>query len=146
MNARLHRRSTLPAVALAVTLISAACSGEDPQSTTPTGPSGPGNNMSSMTWEVSDGCRDGRGLQVRFFDRTYGGLWPSSSEVYLIPSGETRVRTLSCRTEANICYGARTDPDSSTSWGLDLVTGNGSCTSCCNSCRDTTVTRNLTCN
>lgn len=136
-----HRIASVLAT-LAVLLLAAACS-EDPQPSTPTGPSSTSNN-SSMRWEITDGCRDDRGIQLKFFDSANNLVWPSSSSVYVIPSGETRTGTLSCRTGANICYGARKDPETSTYWGVDLD-GSRTCASCCNTCRDTTVTRTLTC-
>ena len=138
-------RSCFAALGILITLIASACA-EDPQGTsTPAGPTDAGQGKSSMKWEVTDGCKDGRGIQLRFFDRTYGGVWPGWSEVYVILSGETRQGTLSCTTGANICYGAKTDPETSGSWGLDLNTGTGSRATCCNTCKDTTVTRRLTC-
>jgi hypothetical protein len=140
---RLPWRHIASSAATVAVLLLAAC-GEDPQSSTPTGPSSSQNDTSNMRWELTDGCRDGRGIQLKFLDRANNRVWPGSSEVYLIPSGETRAGVLSCRTGANICYGARRDPETSTYWGVDLD-GSRSCDGCCNTCRDTTVTRTLTC-
>jgi hypothetical protein len=132
------------AVALVAGSLFVAGCGDQFRGSGPTGPTPPPSEMSSLTWVITDNCSDGKGLQVRFHDRTYGGLWPSRSEVYVVPSRDTRERTLSCRSGANVCYGARTDPPGSNYWGVD-IDGSKSCDTCCTACRDASVARTLTC-
>jgi Pyruvate/2-oxoacid:ferredoxin oxidoreductase delta subunit len=93
---------------------------------------------------VTDGCSDGRGFQIKFFDVTNNLLWPNATEVYIIPTGETRNTTLSCRTGANVCYGARTDPRGDGWWGVDLDRSKG-CDNCCRTCSTSTASIRLTC-
>jgi hypothetical protein len=107
-------------------------------------PTAPPSANAAMTWTISDGCSDGRGLQVKFYDRTNGGVWPTSSTHYLASPGGSVVRTLSCTRGARICFGATTDPSTTTYWGIGLE-GNRGCDSCCNACADVSVSRNLTC-
>lgn len=131
----------------ATALVLVACGSDDNFGSSPSSPTrvSTNDNGSSLTWEITDGCRDNKGLQIRFFDRANNLVWPSASDVYVVPSGETRVRTLSCRAGASICYGARTDPAGSTYWGVD-VDGSKTCETCCTTCRTATTTRELTCN
>jgi len=111
-----------------------------PSTVLPTTASG----LSSLTYTVTDSCNDGRGLQIKFFDTTNNGVWPSANEVYLVPVGQTRTTTLSCRTGAQICYGARTDPASNIVWGLDLDRSRG-CDNCCTTCQNGSRTLPLSC-
>lgn len=95
---------------------------------------------STMTWVINDGCSDGRGLYWQLFDKANGQKWAGPP----IPSGGSQSLRIDCRTGAKICYGARTNPDSGTHWGVDLD-GNAGCSSCCFTCAETTIARNLTC-
>ena len=136
-------RRELSGTLVALASLSVIACGDSFRGSNPVGPTS-ANSMSSLTWVIEDGCDDGKGLQIRFYDRTYGGLWPSRSEVYVVPARERRERTLSCRTDANVCYGARTDPPGSNYRGVDLD-GSKGCDSCCTACRDTSVSKTLTC-
>lgn len=107
-------------------------------------PTAPPSTSAAMTWTISDGCSDGRGLQVKFYDKTNGGVWPSGSTHYLASPGGSVVRTLGCTRGARVCFGATTDPSTSTYWGVGLD-GSRGCDSCCNTCDDVSVSRNLTC-
>jgi hypothetical protein len=140
-----NSRRRLPGTLVALASLSVIACGDSFRGSNPIEPtSATASSMSSLTWVMADGCNDGKGLQIRFYDRTYGGLWPSRSDVYVVPARETRERTLSCRTDANVCYGARTDPPGSNYWGVDLD-GSKGCDSCCTACRDTSVSKTLTC-
>lgn len=74
------------AMSLAATL---SCGSGGDDGSTPTSPSTPAppatppppSGMSSLTFAITDGCSDGRGLQVKFFDTTNNLLWPSATEV-----------------------------------------------------------------
>jgi hypothetical protein len=54
-------------VLLSASLIAAGC-GDKFQGSGPVGPTPPSSNTSSLTWVITDGCNDGKGLQVRFHD------------------------------------------------------------------------------
>jgi len=110
-------------------------------STTTTSTSG----TAAMTFTLTDGCSDGRGIQYRFFDKTANLLWPNSSQVYIIPAGQTRSTSISCTRGNRICYGAQTDPPAGTYWGVG-INGDLGCDTCCYTCADVTVSRNVTCN
>lgn len=97
-----------------------------------------------MTWSLSDGCSDGRGLHVRLFDKTNNLLWPNQSQVYVAQTGGSVDVTISCRTGARICYGAETNPSSTSYWGVG-IDGTRGCDNCCVTCSATTVSRSLVC-
>jgi len=104
------------------------------------------NNLfnTTLTWELYDRCSDGRGIRVRFFDRTDGGYWPASGGSYSMDAGTSLTVRLSCEYGNKICMGARTLPYDGRFWGLD-VDGDESCSSCCTTCDGDTVTQNLRC-
>jgi len=122
----------------------------NPPATTPPAPAptpaptAPPSVNAAMTWTITDGCSDGRGLLVKFYDRTSGGVWPTSSTAYVANPGGSVVRTLSCTRGNRICYGATTDPSTTRYWGIGLE-GNRGCDACCNTCDDVSVSRTLTC-
>jgi hypothetical protein len=141
----LFRRAKISALIVCSVILSAiGCDGEF-QGSNPVGPS-PTNprDTSSLTWMITDACNDRRGIRLRFYDATNNLVWPRSSEVYVLPSGETRQETLTCRTNVNICFGARTDPEGTNYWGVDLD-GNRRCDDCCTPCEDKSVSKRLTC-
>ena len=84
-------------------------------------------------WELSDGCRDGHGIDVRFFEYDVGWNRVASWRRMTIPSGESSSFRLACEGPANwICYGGKR-PAGNT-WGVGLD-GKESCERCCLSCR-----------
>lgn len=111
----------------------------------PTVGTSPTNPEANMAWRLTDGCSDGRGLQVKLFDKTNSLVWPDASHVYVVGSGGTFQQTISCRRGANVCYGAQTDPSNGTYWGVG-IDGRQGCSTCCFTCADTTVASNLVCN
>jgi hypothetical protein len=91
----------------------------------------PQGGNATFTWTIIDGCVDGSGLYVRFFDETNNLVFPNSSQAYIINSGRSSVIKLSVKRGAKICYGAEpTDRDGSY-WGVSLDDNEG-CTNCCN--------------
>lgn len=102
------------------------------------------SNMSALTWTITDSCSDGRGLHVRFWDKTNNLVWPNATQVYVVSPGATLNQTLSCQNGALVCFGARTDPQTTTYWGVDLD-GNQGCDSCCIQCANVSTGANLTC-
>lgn len=114
-----------------------------PPPATPAPPPPPSVNA-AMTWTISDGCNDGRGIQFKFYDRTSNGVWPSASTHWTTGVGGSASRTLSCTRGNRICFGATTDPMTNTYWGIGLE-GNRGCDNCCYACADGSVARNLTC-
>ena len=85
----------------------------------------------TFTWTVIDGCGDGLGLYVRFFDETNNIIFPNSSQVYSISSDRTGTVRLSVKRGAKICYGAEPTNRDGSFWGVGLD-NNQSCASCCN--------------
>lgn len=105
----------------------------------------PPPGTSNMTWSLSDGCNDGRGMRIRLYDKTNNLLWPNQSQVYVIGPGGTFEETIACRTGARICYGAETDPANTSYWGVG-IDGTRGCDNCCFTCDTGRVARNLVCN
>jgi hypothetical protein len=88
------------------------------------------NASALFTWNITDGCVDGHGLYVRFFDTTNDLVWPNSSQVYTVPANKTGQVKLTVKRGAKICYGAETNPPDGGYWGLSLD-GDQSCSTCC---------------
>lgn len=83
-----------------------------------------------FTWTIQDGCSDGLGLYLRFFDVTNSLVWPDSSHVYTINSGKVGTFKLTAKRGAKICYGAEPNPQDGGYWGIGLD-GDQGCASCC---------------
>jgi hypothetical protein len=123
-----------------------SCSGSAPTPTpTPTPVAGPNVTLS---WTIADGCNDGLGLQVRFFDANNNLVWPDSSNVYVIGSNQQQSYNLNALRSGKICVGAQTNPPNSTYWGVG-INGNMGCASCCFTFPSTgsyfTASNSLTC-
>src|SRR3954447_20639423 len=91
----------------------------------------PSGGNATFTWTVKDGCVDGLGIYIRFFDETNDIAFPNSSQVYSIASGHTGVVKLSVKRGAKICYGAEPSNLQDIYWGVDIDNSQG-CDSCCN--------------
>jgi len=104
---------------------------------------GTSGNTSTLYWEVKDSCNDGQRIELRFFDETDHVQWPANpTQIYPLNYGDDNTYNLQCTTGAKICLGAS---DSTGSWGVD-ENNTQSCSGCCNTCANTTVTPTaLTC-
>jgi hypothetical protein len=91
----------------------------------------PGGGNATFTWTIIDGCVDGFGIYVRFFDETNDLVFPNSSQVYSINAGRSGVVKLSVKRGAKICYGAEPSNRDGSYWGVSLD-NDQSCASCCN--------------
>lgn len=91
----------------------------------------PSGGNATFTWTVRDGCDDGLGIYIRFFDETNDIVFPNSSQYYSIGSGHTGVAKLSVKRGAKICYGAEPSNLQDIYWGVDVDNSQG-CASCCN--------------
>jgi hypothetical protein len=91
----------------------------------------PGGGNATFTWTIKDGCVDGVGIYIRFFDETNDLVFPNSSQVYSVNSGRTGVVKLSVKRGAKICYGAEPSNQDGSYWGVSLDNSQG-CASCCN--------------
>src|SRR3954462_1910403 len=91
----------------------------------------PSGGNATFTWTIKDGCLDGLGIYIRFFDETNDIVFPNSSQLYSIVSGHTGVVKLSVKRGAKICYGAEPSNLDGSYWGVD-VDNSQSCASCCN--------------
>ena len=91
----------------------------------------PTGGNATFTWTIIDGCVDGQGLYLRFFDETNSIDFPNSSQVYSIGSGHSGVVKLSVKRGAKVCYGAEPTDRDGTYWGVGLD-NDQSCASCCN--------------
>ncbi len=91
----------------------------------------PGGGNATFTWTIIDGCGDGFGIYVRFFDETNDLVFPNSTQVYNISSGHSGVVRLSVKRGAKICYGAEPSNLDGSYWGVSLDNSQA-CDSCCN--------------
>lgn len=89
----------------------------------------------TLRWVLNDACPDGRGIQVRFFDATNGGVWPAEAGQAFITSveGGFADELLACIPGAKVCYGATPAPQDGGYWGLG-IDGTHTCTDCCVIC------------
>ena len=101
-------------------------------------------------WKLTDGCRDGHGIDMRFFEYDVGWNRIASWRPQTIPSGESETFRLDCEGPANwVCYGGQRP--SGHYWGRGLD-GKKGCEDCCLNCRHAQpiesidfVTTKLTC-
>jgi hypothetical protein len=107
-------------------------------------PPPPPTTTARMEWSLVDGCNDGRGIAVRLFDKTNNLLWPSASQYWRTGPGGSVDVPIACQRGARICYGAATDPQTTSYWGIGLD-GRQGCDSCCFTCDDYRVSRTLVC-
>jgi hypothetical protein len=91
----------------------------------------PSGGNASFTWTIKDGCFDGLGVYVRFFDETNGLVFPNASQAYVINSGRSGTVKLTVKRGAKICYGAEPTNRDGSYWGVGLDNDQG-CASCCN--------------
>jgi len=98
-----------------------------------TGCSDSGVFPSFVEWTIEDACDDGLGLQVRFFDIDGPNVWPSDTDVFVVPENSSDLYSIDWRRYHRICLGATTDPETSGGWGR-LIDGSGDCVDCCLIC------------
>jgi hypothetical protein len=98
---------------------------------------------STVRFTITDGCDNGIQIRYKFYDVTNNLVWPSSSTHYAtLFYNASYAHDLTCRTGANICYGARNE---SYYWGVD-VDGSKYCSNCCITCQNgNSLSRRLTC-
>lgn len=114
-----------------------------PQPSTPAPPPPP-SSTARMEWSLSDGCNDGRGIAVRLFDKSNNLVWPGGGQYWYADPGRSVDVVIACQRSARICFGAETEPRTSSYWGVGLD-GNRGCDACCFTCGDIRVSRNLVC-
>jgi hypothetical protein len=91
----------------------------------------PTGGNATFTWTILDGCNDGLGIYLRFFDETNDLAFPSFTQVYSLASGHSGVARLSVKRGAKICYGAEPTNEDGSYWGVSLDNSQD-CASCCN--------------
>ena len=103
--------------------------------------------IGELVWSMWDLCDDGYDIHLRFFDLTNNLVWPGDDRVYVLDESDDYA--LSCRSGAQVCYGAEDSSGFDTGWwgvGLD---GTESCENCCSTCppggNRLELTRYLTC-
>lgn len=85
-----------------------------------------------LNWTVSNGCRNGEDIEVRFFAVDRGLAWPGGDQVYISKQGSMFTQALSCVPNEKICLGAW-QPGSGLLWGVGIDRTEG-CTDCCRTC------------
>ena len=99
----------------------------------PTGPE-PAKTV-RMTLAYENACAGP--IDLKFFDRTDGTVWPDASSSYEVASQQRRSFDLNCRAQAQVCYGATERANTSHYWGVGLD-NTQTCSDCCVSCSETT--------
>jgi hypothetical protein len=109
----------------------------------PPPPPPPPVSETTVTFNITDGCNNGVQIDYKFYDQTNNLVWPSATSHYFTSAfNATYTHNLLCRTNAKICYGARS---AGFYWGID-VDGTKSCSDCCILCEtNATLSRRLTC-
>jgi hypothetical protein len=69
-----------------------------------------------VNWTITDECNDSRGLRIRFFDRTIGGVFPGLANYYAVPSAGQKTFSFNAPRGSRVCLGAAQDPPGSSSW------------------------------
>jgi hypothetical protein len=99
----------------------------------------PANDTSTLSWDITDSCSNGQQVYLRFFDTTDHVQWPpDTTQVYVLNYNNDQKFSLSCVTNAQICYGASVAGNNSGYWGVG-ENGDQSCSNCCYSCVTNTV-------
>lgn len=91
----------------------------------------PPSGNATFTWTITDGCADGVGILVRFFDETNNLVFPNSTQAYVVNSGRSSTIKLTVKRGAKICYGAEPSDLDGLYWGVALDNAEG-CSNCCN--------------
>lgn len=102
-----------------------------------------GGSTSTMTVKLDDQCNNGEQVRYKFWDVTSNLVWPSRSSSYLASYGSTYTSRLLCTTGDQVCVGAR-QTTAGLYWGVD-TDNSKSCSSCCYTCDNVTVTFPITC-
>ena len=92
-----------------------------------------GSDTDTVSWTIDDGCSDGLGLRVRFFDKAHGGIFPSAQTYYTVASNGTATFTFDARHGARLCVGAVPDPPNGLYWcyGIDGNQDGSYSSTCC---------------
>lgn len=101
----------------------------------------------SLHFTFTDSCAAaGPSVGLRLFDVTHNGVWPSSTDVYVIPFATTKTIDISCIPGAQICFGANST-GGALFWGLGL-NRDRTCAACCTTCAppSNVQPQNLLCN
>ncbi len=100
-------------------------------------------HAATMRFVFEDDCSDGESSRLRIHGVDSSRAWPSEDTWWLIEDGAPGASIdLTCAAGEKVCYGASTP--SGTFWGLGVDYTSG-CESCCWTCEDTRVQRNLVC-
>lgn len=91
----------------------------------------PSGGNATFTWNITDGCADGVGILIRFFDETNNLVFPNSTQAYSVNSGRSSTIKLTVKRGAKICYGAEPSDLDGLYWGVALDNAEG-CSNCCN--------------
>ena len=72
-------------------------------------------------------------IEMELYSQDRDHVWPGNNEVYLLDDGETKQAPLSCNSGETICYGAWTQGDKGTYWGVG-PDNKERCEDCCYTC------------
>jgi len=73
-----------------------------------------------QTFHFKDGCSDGRGIQLRFFEAVGMQLTGRTTRLFKMKSGAGANVRLACIKGRNNCVGATTNPPGFGSWGIGI--------------------------
>jgi hypothetical protein len=115
---------TLIALCLMACVATLDCGGE-----AGVGPSS--SSADTMIWDVKNSCTGT--IDIRFFDRTNGVVFPSNTQSYVLDRSDRQSYRLKCNTNATICLGASLKTNSRFYWGVAVDNSEG-CEDCCHIC------------
>lgn len=75
-------------------------------------------------------------IDLKFFDRTNGTVWPDQTSSYEVASQQRRSFNLDCKAQSQVCYGANERANTSHYWGVGLD-NTQTCSDCCVPCSET---------
>lgn len=103
------------------------------------------STLAVAPFNFTDGCNDGRGIQLRFWEAQNGRLTGRSTRILKIRSGGgLRVRLTCLRGRSN-CVGATTNPLGGATWGVGLNGERRPSSAFCKACTTTTVNMRFLC-
>jgi hypothetical protein len=89
-----------------------------------------GPNVSTVTFDITDSCNSAPTVDVKFFDKTTGGIYPSPTTFYIQNQGDDHRYALQGNMDSQVCFGACISTNANVYWGVG-IDGTQGCQGCC---------------
>ncbi len=100
-----------------------------------------------FNWTITDACNDTESTWFKMYEYDAQGaavgVWPTATTHWVLASGATLTESLTCTLGDSICFGAYQATHNYV-WGVDYDDSQ-TCTNCCQSCANASLTTALNC-